>query len=94
MKSFNDYVYEYFLQETSGVRGSHVEDLMKAYLLQEITSPKGLVVEDLWFEWFVEKGFSSGSMDERWYAFLVSEGYSGTLREMLYGYFKDKVEGE
>jgi hypothetical protein len=80
-----------FYMSQLGVTEGQINDLELQYLLQELSLTEGQV-QDLWLKWFDTQGVFSGAINDRWYAFLIEEGYSGTVTDMINKYFWDKIE--
>ena len=80
---------EFYMKKLNVTEGQ-LSDLEKQYLLQELSLQEGSV-QDLWIQWFNSQGVSSGTINDRWYTFLLSEGYTGSVTDMINKYYEDEI---
>jgi len=67
-------------------------DAERLYFLQQLglTSSR-LSNHDLLRDIFVELGYTTGTIADRWFKYLGDEGYTGSLRQRQLEFFKDGV---
>ena len=64
------------------------EKLEKAFLRAN-TSIDSDNTDDMWKAWLFAQGIAVSNTTDMWYTFMVSEGYSGNLVDMMKQYFID-----
>jgi hypothetical protein len=68
-----------------GYTGTVTDMLLQYYLARGATSNS---LTDAEIEFLGVKGFTTGTIDDRWTNYLISLGYSGTITDMKYQYWK------
>jgi hypothetical protein len=68
-----------------GYTGTVTDMLLQYYLARGATSNS---LTDAEIEFLGVKGFTTGTIDDRWTNYLISLGYSGTITDMKYRYWK------
>lgn len=53
----------------------------------------GNTLNDLMFSWLTNKGFTVGSLNDRWDSYLNSLGYTGTITDKLAIFWKEYAPG-
>lgn len=74
-----------------GYSGS-LRNMERAFYIDEGATGGGSI-NDLEYSFLAAKGFSTGSLNDRWKAYLISLGYSGALNNMLVIFWTDYTSG-
>jgi len=69
-----------------GYTGTVTDMLLQYYKTNGATSNS---LQDAESEFLILKGFTSGSNTDKWYAYLRSLSFTGTVTDMLFNYWKD-----
>jgi len=69
-----------------GYTGTVTDMLLQYYKYNGATSNS---IQDAESEYLVLKGFTTGTNTDKWYAYLRSLSYTGTVSDMLFNYWKD-----
>jgi len=69
-----------------GYTGTVTDMLLQYYKANGATSNS---LQDAESEFLIIKGFTSGSNTDKWYAYLRSLSFTGTVTDMLFNYWKD-----
>lgn len=69
-----------------GYTGTVTDMLLQYYKANGATSNS---LQDAESEFLILKGFTSGSNTDKWYAYLRSLSFTGTVTDMLFNYWKD-----
>lgn len=85
----HDLERKFYMSQLSVTEGQ-IDDLEQEYLLQELNLTEGQT-QDMWLQWFDKEGYFTGAINDRWYAFLKDEGYTGTVTDMINKYFEDNI---
>lgn len=74
-----------------GYSGS-LRNMERAFYIAEGATGSGSD-DDLENSFLAAKGFSAGSLNDKWKSYLVSLGYSGTLNNMFVRFWTDYTSG-
>jgi hypothetical protein len=74
------------LAALTGQTGS-LDDLEYAWLIDATASEGPSHINDLWLLALEQNGYTEGSFGDRMFDFLVAEGYTGSLNDMLYAWW-------
>jgi hypothetical protein len=84
INTLNDLKYD-ALETQTGISG-HMADMYHAWLLAGTGESDGQT-DDLEFLLLEQQGYTTGTISDRWFAFLRAAGYTGTLNDMFYQFW-------
>ena len=79
MATFNDAFLGFLVEE--GASSSNFQDAQMEFLISQGITRDG-TLSDMWDEWFTtSKGYTEGTLTDKWYAYLGALGYDGSLND-------------
>lgn len=94
MASYTEAKRNYYKGQVVATVGNTTADLERQFLLEyfnDFSTYGKLSNAELLFQYFTALGFTQKTLAEKWYAYLVSEGYTGPLRQMQKQFFEDNT---
>lgn len=70
-----------------------VHQMEKAFYVSEAGSSNAKSFNETQIDFLASKGFTSGTLPDRWRNYLVSLGYTGAVNNMLFRFWQDYAGG-
>lgn len=77
-----------FLDRNTTYSSDNLTDLERAFYMEQLSVTSGQI-KDLELAWLVDKGYTEGTINDRWWKLTTDEGYSGSLTRRMIQYFQN-----